>query len=378
MKIVYATTFDARNVRKWSGTPYFMSQALQTFGHDVQYAGSLARVLPPFFTVKRFIKSLCQQRESPRFNVHAAKAYSAQLAAQLTSMDHDVVLSPLINPIAYLDSKKPIVLWTDAVYASLLGCYPPFAYHSARTIHEGNAITFSCLERTRLAIFASDWAARAAIEHYGISKNKVKVVPFGANLLDPPEFNDVKEAIAKRAQDKIKLLFLAKSWERKGGDIVLAVTTALYQAGFPVELTIVGYEPPELTPCPPYIRSLGFISKQTDAGKAQLQQLLSESHFMFVPSRGEAYGIVFCEANAYGVPCITTHVGGIGSIVKPDINGMTFGLDTPIGQWCDYIIALHQDKKRYQELALSSYNEFVTRLNWQSSCAKVTELIRAI
>lgn len=376
MKIAYATTFDAHNVKKWSGTPYFMSRALSAFPHEMHYAGSLKRELSPFFSLKKSINSLVGRRESPRFNIHAATQYSKQLAATLAHMPHDIILSPLINPIAYLETTKPIVLWTDAVYASLLGFYPPFAYHSANTIREGNAITFSCLSRATLAVFASDWAARAAIELYGISEEKVKVVPFGANIDTPPLFADVKNAITNRARDKIKLLFLGKSWERKGGDIVLAVTHALHQAGYPVELSIVGIEPPNLAHPPAYIRKLGFISKQTDEGKNRLAQLLAESHFLFVPSRGEAYGIVFCEANAYGVPCLTTHVGGIGTVVKPNINGMTFGLDSPIQRYCDYIVSVYEDKKRYEELALSSHNEFVTRLNWPTNIQQVTTLMQ--
>lgn len=375
MKIAFATTFDAQNVKKWSGTPYFMSRALNAHGHDIQYAGSLKRNLAPFFTFKKVVNGFLNQRESPRFNIHAATHYSQQLAAKLSQLPHDIIVSPLINPIAYLQSKKPIVLWTDAVYASLLGFYPPFAFHSANTIREGNAMTFSCLSRASLVLFSSDWAARAAIEFYGISEDKVKVVPFGANIDTPPDFTEIKNAIAKRPADKIKLLFLAKSWERKGGDIVLAVTHALHQAGYPVELSIVGIEPPGLSNPPPYIRCLGYISKQSNEGKAKLATLLAKSHFLFVPSRGEAYGIVFCEANAYGVPCLTTHVGGIGTVVKPNINGMTFGLDAPLERYCNYITSLHEDKTRYQELALSSYNEFTTRLNWTASVNTATRLM---
>ena len=42
-----------------------------------------------------------------------------------------------------------------------------------------------------LALFSSDWAARGAIELYGADKNKVKVVPFGANIQTFPAFDDV-------------------------------------------------------------------------------------------------------------------------------------------------------------------------------------------
>ncbi|RDI48115.1 glycosyltransferase family 4 protein [Aquicella lusitana] len=377
MRIAYATTFDARDVHNWSGTPSFMSKALSNADIEVDFIGSLSRKLPPLFKLKQaWNKFVCDQRESPRFNTVAAKHYSEQVARQLEKLSVDAVVSPLINPIAYLDCKQPIILWTDAVYAALLGFYPPFSYHSANTIMQGNAITQACLSRARLALFSSDWAARSAVELYGISREKVKVVPFGANIDTCPDLDEIRESIKKRAADKIKLLFLAKSWERKGGDVVLAVAKALHEAGHAVELTIVGYQPPNLNPVPSYVKCLGFISKHTPEGKQKIQTLLSETHFLFVPSRAEAYGIVFCEANAFGVPCLTTYVGGIGTIVKDNINGMTFGLDAPVSTYCDYIVDLMRDRMRYEALSLSAYNEYVTRLNWKTAANEVKKLIQ--
>ncbi|TAK75423.1 MAG: glycosyltransferase [Gammaproteobacteria bacterium] len=375
MRVAYTTTFDANDLHNWSGTPYFMSQALTNAGFAVDYIGSLSRKLPRFFKAHQFWNKLTSnQRESPRFNTFAAQHYSQQAARHLAKLSADVILSPQINPVAYLDCKQPIVLWTDALYASLLGFYPPFAYHSAKTIHQGNKITTECLSRCKLAIFSSDWAANSAIELYGVDREKVKVIPFGANMDLAPSAAEIHEIVKKRAHDKIKLLFLAKSWERKGGDIVLATAKALHEAGYPVELTIVGYTP-KLQPMPPYVKCLGFISKHTPEGKNKIQTLLAETHFLFVPSRAEAYGIVFCEANAFAVPCLTTYVGGIGTIVKDNVNGMMFALDAPVATYCDYIVNLMQDRARYEALAYSAYYEYENRLNWKTAIKQVKQLL---
>jgi glycosyltransferase involved in cell wall biosynthesis len=376
MRIAYTTTFDARDVHNWSGTPYHMSHAFSEEGINVNYIGSLKRNLPRFFKVKQvWNKYISGQRDSPRFNIYAAKNYSSQVAKQLASLPVDAIVSPLVNPIAYLDCKQPIVLWTDALYAALIGFYSPFSAHSSASVRQGNMVTAECLSRCKLAIFSSDWAANSALELYGASREKVKVVPFGANIHSHPSLDDMLTIIKKRAGDKIKLLFLAKSWERKGGDVVLAVAKALHEAGHPVELTIAGYCPPNLEPLPSYVKSLGFVSKHTPEGKNKIRALLSETHFLFVPSRAEAYGIVFCEANAFGVPCLTTYVGGIGTVVKNNINGMTFALNTPISAYCDYIVNLMHDRAHYDALALSSYHEYETRLNWTVATQQVKKLI---
>ena len=264
MRIAYTTTFDANDVHNWSGTPYHMSQAFKNDGVTVDYIGSLKRKLPRFFKAKQiFNKYISNQRESPRFNIVAAQHYSLQVAKQLEHISVDAIISPLINPIAYLTHQKPIILWTDAVYAALLGFYPAFAYHSANTILEGNAITSACLSRATLAIFSSDWAARSAIECYGISQDKVKVVPYGANIDAYPNRDEITAIIKQRDTKKINLLFFAKSWERKGGDIALLVAKSLHEAQIPVTLNIVGYTP-TFENTPDYVNCLGFISKHIE------------------------------------------------------------------------------------------------------------------
>lgn len=378
MQIAYATTFDAEDVHNWSGTPFHMAQAFAANGVGVDFIGNLSRKLPPFFKAKQiWNKYIAGTRESPRFNITAAKHYSEQVAKRLANSSADVVISPLTNPIAYLDCKQPIVLWTDAVYAALLGFYPPFAYHSANSVKEGNEITAACLARCQLAIFSSEWAANSAIELYGASRDKVKVVNYGANIQTAPTREAVSANVKNRARDKIKLLFLAKSWERKGGDIVVEVTKALHAAGHQVELSIVGYNPP-LENVPDYIKCLGFISKQTTAGKEKLASLLNDSHFLFLPSRADACPMVFAEANAHGLPALTSYVGGIASAVRDNVNGMTFALDAPLNVYCDYIVNTVHDRARYEALAMSAQNEYASRLNWETATTEVKKLIAGL
>lgn len=379
MKLAYASTFNSQDVANWSGTPFYMAQAFTQNQVAIDFIGGLKHRTPPFFKVKQIWKKLLSgQRESPRFNIYAAKAFSEQTLQQLGKRDVNAILAPQINPICYLDTNKPIVLWTDALYSSLIGFYPGFSAHSASSIEQGNQITQACLSRTSLAIFSSEWAARSAIEIYGADKNKVQVVPFGANLANTPTLEEIKAIIKKRSQKKLKLLFLGKHWHRKGGDIVFNVAKTLHQLGQPVEVNFVGCYPPAAVSIPNYINCHGFISKRTSEGVLKIQQLLQESHFLIVPSRAEAYGIVFCEANAYGLPCITSTVGGISTIIKDNINGMTFALDAPSELYAHYLITLMQDYHRYQEMAFSAHHEFITRLNWTVATKKVKELIQNI
>lgn len=377
MKLAFATTFDSRDVSNWSGTPYYMSTFFEENGSSIQHIGNLERKLPAGFKLKQFWKKLaCGQRESPRFNTVAAKYYSEQVAQQIKNSDIDAIIAPQINPVAYLKSNKPTVLWTDALYASLIGFYPGFSNHSATSIAQGNKITAACLDHAKLVIFSSEWAARSAIELYGTSKEKVKVVEFGANIRCHHTQDDIRDMLKTRPRNVVKFLFLGKHWNRKGGDIVFKVAKALHAAGQAVEVNFVGCYPPAHEEIPSYIKCHGFISKRTPEGVARITKFLRESHFLFVPSRAEAFGIVFCEASAFGLPSLTSYIGGIATVVKDNINGMTFALDASPTVYCDFIINLMKDYTRYEELALTSFNEYQTRLNWNVATQKVTRLIQ--
>jgi len=378
MKIAFTTVFDPKNVQNWSGTPFYMSNAFEQVA-DVEYISNLKNKTPLAYKFKKSLKRIFTgKRESLRFNFKVAENYSKQVAKRLANSDCDAIISPLINPITHLDSPKPIVLWTDALNASLLGFYPSSDSITSRFIEDANDLTLECIARSRLLIFSSDWAAQSAIATFGINNNKVKVVPFGANINESPQQDEITKNISTKNRDTVKLLFLGIDWYRKGGDIVFAVANELHARGQKVELNFVGCLPPNDVDIPAYVKCHGFVSKAQPEGYKLLQTLLRKSHFLFLPSRAEAYGIAFCEASAYGLPSLTSFVGGIPTVVKDNINGMKFALDSPVANYCDYIINLMQNYNEYEKLALSSFNEFQTRLNWNVNVLKVKKLLEDI
>ena len=98
---------------------------------------------------------------------------------------------------------------------------------------------------------------------------------------------------------------------------------------------------------------------------------------MFVPSRAEAYGLVFCEASAFGLPSISHHVGGIYTIINEE-NGKLFTVDTPPEKFADYIIEAFKDKDKYRDLCFSSYKRFTKTLNWKATGEQVTAILQSI
>ena len=375
MKIAYVTTYDAADVHNWSGTGYNIAKVFQDQKAEMDFIGNLN---VPHYKITRikkmfYDKALGQQYQYQR-EPFVAKSYADQIRARL-SASANCVFSPGSTPIARLKSKIPTVFYTDATFAGMLGFYADYANLCAETIRNGHRLEQEALSSCSMAIYSSDWAARTAIENYDVDPKKIRVVPFGANIECDRSTDDIKKLIGQRPKDTCKLLFLGVDWIRKGGPLVLEIAERLNKAGLKTELHIAGLRSLPVTDLPEYVKDHGFISKSTPEGRAKLESLIAESHFLLLPATAEAYGLVLCEANSFGVPDIASNVGGISTIVRDDVNGQTFPLGTSAADYALYIANLFSNYDEYERLALSSFDEFQQRLNWKVAGKKLMQLL---
>jgi glycosyltransferase involved in cell wall biosynthesis len=377
MKIAYVSTYSARDVKNWSGTGYFIAHSLKQQSLPIHYIDNLKKERSPITTIKWMYQKLWKKRYLLDRDKNVLKSYAKQVSKELNNLDTDIVFSPGTIPITYLRCSQQIVFWTDCTFASMVDFYPEFSSLSPETIKLGNDMEQTALANCDLAIYSSQWAAKSAIDNYHVDPGKIKVVPFGANIICDRNLDDIHHLVNNRPTDVCKLLFIGVHWKRKGGDIALQVAQQLNKMGLKTELTIVGCYPVTDTVLPDFIKPLGFISKLSSEGIVKINQLLAESHFLILPSRAEAFGIVFCEASSFGLPSLATNVGGIPTIIRDGYNGKTFKLDASIDEYCLHIKHLFDDYSQYKSLAISSFNEYQTRLNWSVNGKKVKELLMA-
>lgn len=365
LRITYATTEDPNDVRAWSGTVHHIGRSLEMAGMEMDYLGHLARhrlfMNKAINKISR-ISTLGEMFPSER-TYRMADLFAQRIRDHVKRGCSDIVFSPGSIPIALLKTKRPKVFYTDATFASILDIYPEWAKYPKRYIDEGHDLEKRALDNCDLAFYSSNWAARSAIDHYGIDPARVRVVPFGSNLYVVPAQTSVERAIAERSTDVCELLFIGVAWERKGGPKVMELANLLHEQGIQVRLHLVGSAPAGRS-LPPYVVRHGFISKETAAGRARLSELLTKAHFLLLPSMAECFGIVLCEANAFGVPALANDVGGIPEIVKNGMNGQLFAVDAPATEWASAVTRWLADRAAYERLALSSRREYDHRLNW--------------
>jgi glycosyltransferase involved in cell wall biosynthesis len=375
MKLAYVTIFGRSDMHAWSGLGVYILSALRNAGCQIEAIGDLEYQLDFIYKIKEVLyPRLLSKTYRMLWDPILLKGFARQVERALAAIDCDVVFSIWTNPVAYLRTQKPVVFWGDATLAGLMALYPGYRDLCAENIRDGSKAEQLALSKCRLAIYSSEWAANTAIQNYDVDPAKVKVVPFGANMECSRTMQDIERITQQKNSEVCKLLFVGADWARKGGDIAVDVAGQLNRRGIPTELHLVGCDPSRGMPS--FAKVYGFISKTSQVGTQLLDDLFSQSHFLILPSRADCTPVVFAEAASFGLPCLTTRVGGIPSVIRDGANGQTYAVDEPPEAYCDYVERLWSSKQDYAQLALSSFQEYTQRLNWGTSGRTVSALLR--
>jgi glycosyltransferase involved in cell wall biosynthesis len=329
-------------------------------------------VLPLYKAYSKLCRSLGTRGPSPYHAAAVAAQYGADAQNRIHAAAPDVVFAPAGSNFAWKVAPGiPLVYASDATFRLIENYHPDFRRLSPRARAMTETLERRTIARADLVLYPTDWAADSAVKDYGADPARVHVVPWGANLTNPP---DRPSTIGPRKAGPCRLLLIGSSWEEKGADIALATLVELQKRGLQAELVICGCTPPGALK-QEGVRTIRYLNKQDRAQCCELKQLYREADFFLLPTRADCYGIVFCEAAAYGVPSIAPATGGVPYVVRDEETGI---LLSPVSTPADYAAAifnLFKDEGRFKRLKQSSRDAFETRLNWQSWAQRVSQLI---
>ncbi|MEO6875207.1 MAG: glycosyltransferase, partial [Opitutaceae bacterium] len=173
----------------------------------------------------------------------------------------------------------------------------------------------------------------------------------------------------------LRLLFLGKEWDRKGGPDALALVHALHARGLPATLDIVGCEPALGAEDRGVARVHGFIDHSTPAGREKFHAILRETAVLVFLSQAEAYGIALCEAAAFGVPAYANAVGGIPTIVRPGVTGWLGATPFSAETAAEVLATAWRSPDHYRRIALAARADYEARLNWRVAGRSLVNLI---
>lgn len=369
-RIALVSLGDATDPAVWSGIPHAVRRALTGLGAEVVDVGPL-RVPASALRHRAFVLARSVGR-CYRYELDGPviRAFGRQAADAIEGVDVDAVLSTSVLPVGALAPGVPVAVWCDATIENLAQTYADFTRMPRRQRHNAEAAERRGIARADVLAYASPWAAASAVDRFGADPARVLDAPFGA-ALEPELGFDVEGAIASRGTSSLHLVWIGADWERKRGELAVAIAGELVDRGVQVRLTMIGAGPPSGEVLPPFVSHRGFIGQRTAGGRALLSGVLRSAHFLLLPSRAEGFGIVVAEANAHAVPCLGADVGGIPGAIRDGENGRLLPVEAPAAAYADLALAALAEPAGYADLARRSHAAWRTRLNWTASCTAI-------
>lgn len=374
VRVGFLSSHNYLDRNAWSGTIYRMHDALRSTDLQVINLGNPRKPSRLHQLTTRLLrKNSFPKIGSPRYIAENNK-FAAIVQSQLSKTYCDVILAPVASKeITFLKTNIPIIYLSDITFKLYNGYYPD---NSDNQELEWKAKQeFIAISKASKLVYPSEWAANSAIHDYQAAASKVEIIPFGANLDDPPSAEEVD--LNTKPTSPCRLLFIGKDWERKGGDVAFQTLISLQKMGIDTELTCIGSIPSDaikhekLTVIP-------FLNKNNSKHRQQFKDLFGRSHFLIFPTRAEAFGVVICEANAFGLPVITTEAGGIPSIIATGKNGYMLPLSASGEDFASLIANIFSDQNQYEQLVRSSRKEYDCRLNWNKWAERIEQIITDI
>jgi glycosyltransferase involved in cell wall biosynthesis len=368
-RIAFISPSDPNDKDPYSGIIYYIFKNLKKLGEVIYLDHFKIKYYLHLKIINRISRYYLKKDYNYAFSVRNSKRAGSQLTKTLAGNRFNLIFAPYgCMQIAFIETNIPIIYLSDATFKIMIDYYPDFSHPLSQ--REGNLLEQRAIRKARKLIYPSEWAAQSAIKDYGAPPEKVHVIPFGANLEGIPPIPANRGEKGKRCN----LLFIGKDWQRKGGELVLAALEKLEGLGIPAQLTIVGCQPPGKFPMH-NIRVIPYLNKNQDQDARLLEQLFFEADFFVLPTRADASSIVAAEANAFGLPVISTYTGGLLTIIREGINGYLLPLTARGEDFAKVIATVFRDEKKYLELRATSRKEYENRLNWEVWTERVADVI---
>jgi glycosyltransferase involved in cell wall biosynthesis len=370
--ILFLTRLDPTNINSWSGTNFFMLKALKK-NFKVITVGPLSNRIRALYIFKRFVLSFFNIKFDIDRPISVAKDFATQIENKISKYDYDAVISSDTYLLSFLKVNKPIFVFTDVCFSTYYNHYFKNIRVSRETILNGDFCEKLALLKSKKIILTSKWAINESSKYYKINKSKYEYLPLGANILKIPKKKYLVNKIKKKNLNVCNLVSIGVHWNRKGMQKAISLTQKMNQLGQRTNLFIIGAQPPEHVVLPKNIKLTKFLNKNRNIN--ELNKILYKSHFHVLFSKKEAFGVVNCEASAYGLFTITHDIGGIGGAIFNNKNGFRFSKNNSIEHISKYLINIFNNKKNFIRKSIGSRNVYDEKLNWNVIGKKLESII---
>lgn len=208
-------------------------------------------------------------------------------------------------------------------------------------------------------LYMSHWVYDFMSSQYPSLKDKMHHVGGGSHM------DITKVDISAKAGNKF--LFIGRAYQRKAGDLVIEAFKKLRKELMPeAELHIAG---PLSNPAPD--EQGIFYYGDTDFEKTR--ELFNKCDVFVMPSRFEAYGLVFIEALIYGLPCVARRYFEMPYFIEEDKTGVLID-DDNTDELCQKMYETINNKSMIQYVQ-SHQKDFVENYTWSAVASRISKII---
>lgn len=358
-KILVAAQWNVQDITKsWSGTSY------QLYKHIERYREVERLYIPNNFSKRILCKAnnLCLQNSFmfKKF-IHKYEHYELQKQIKDSSL-------PVLSIGSIRTLKNPTYIYVDNLFCSCLLLdkfkeegwgYNPWGNLGKKYIEQAIKYEHNVIRKSQAVFCMGEWLADLAKKTYEDCSNKIFTAPGGIN------------SIAKQQDDRKitdMVLFVGRDFERKAGDIVVEAVKYLNEKRLrPVKLCIVG--PSQY----PLIEKYEWIDFRGDISYEKVGELMMEAQVFCMPSRFEAYGLVFAEALVAGTPCIGRNAFEMPYFINEGITGELLECDNykELAEKIDKILT----SSEYIQNVKNRKQEISTKYSWEKTAHQIMDII---
>ncbi len=187
-------------------------------------------------------------------------------------------------------------------------------------------------------------------------------------------------AIAQRAlmPGPLRILLVGNVIRRKGLHVLIEALRQLPAEAY--RLTVAGrldMEPEYVIYIQQLIRAAQLQEQVILAGPQQdqdLADLYRDHQLMVLPSAYESYGIVYVEAQQFGLPVIGTTAGAAREIISHGDNGYLIDPEKP-QDLAELLQNLHHDRRLLLQLSRNALAAYARQPKWEESCEIIRQFL---
>ena len=195
------------------------------------------------------------------------------------------------------------------------------------------------LADTDMCIVPSDWTRRDLMDVYGVTEDRIAVIPHGADQ------EQLSQPVVPRERRGGFVLAVGTVEPRKRYGLLLDALAS--RANLPT-LVVAGQAGWNSIGIEQRLRDTPGVTWLADADDSRIRALYREAIAVLLPTRAEGFGLPALEAMAAGTPVISSGGGAL-----PEVTGdaaLTVAAPDP-GAWADAIRTLQEDAELWEQLS---------------------------